>query len=98
VERGLTLFLTGDNNGDDPDNRMGKERSHDTGEFKENPWGTRAREYVATTIKLRDDHWESIEEHALVYMPLAAEQTGMDGSANMGIDSTSMRTQIQLDW
>lgn len=86
VERGLWLFQTGD----DALSRGAQDIIHDGTSpfsnghglgFTEHPWGTKAREFVTSTMKLKDSHWTEIADDIAIHKLL-----GRDGQ-NMEVDS-----------
>lgn len=106
VERGLSLFSTGEDSkadtgrpGDDDHGRPVGRGTRGHG-FTDNPWGKRAREVVQSTKRLKEHNWAQIKEYALVYVQgpdhdsdggLQEENIEADASA------VSMRANIDID-
>ncbi|KAH9956818.1 hypothetical protein BGW80DRAFT_1386030, partial [Lactifluus volemus] len=78
VERGLTLFTTGE---DVTAREREKRRARASGEhkkakvnprewsFSDNPWGKKARMWAGSTQRLDEDHWHKVVNDACAYIP-----------------------------
>ncbi|KAH9979278.1 hypothetical protein BGW80DRAFT_1276341 [Lactifluus volemus] len=69
VERGLTLFTTGED-------VTAREREHKKAKvnprewsFSDNPWGKKARMWAGSTQRLDEDHWHKVVNDACAYIP-----------------------------
>jgi hypothetical protein len=106
VERGLSLFMSGEDalsRGTDRDINGGTSPFHGLG-FTENPWGTKAREFVTSTKKLKDSHWGAItseisELNLLGHGPTMDSDEDDDGDeGNVGTRRVNPRARIDIDW
>ncbi|KAH9024687.1 hypothetical protein EDB85DRAFT_2292499 [Lactarius pseudohatsudake] len=101
VERGLCIFKTGED-------ALKLERDPETGRsmprnirgvgFTESLWGSKAREFVKTTTRLTDKHWDDVTEHAAIFMTGHALESDEESSINAETESLNPRAAINLDW
>jgi hypothetical protein len=96
VERGLTLFKSGDDalRADREAVRAGSRYTRGLG-FVDNPWGEKVCRLGRTTSRLDDTHWGMIKEHASAHLGAPGEETDERIS---GFDEVNMHAYIDLDW
>ncbi|KAI9432524.1 hypothetical protein H4582DRAFT_2061728 [Lactarius indigo] len=98
VERGLTLFETGEDILK-LDNNDGRGATHVRGyRFTDKVWGSRARAVVMSTQWLKDSNWVEIQDHASVYLQGTDhdEENGED-SGYVKARAMSLHAQIEID-
>ncbi|KAH9957044.1 hypothetical protein BGW80DRAFT_1384682, partial [Lactifluus volemus] len=76
VERGLTLFTTGEDVTAREKRRARVSGDHDKAKaksrewsFSDNPWGKKARMWAGSTQRLNEDHWRKVVDDACAYIP-----------------------------
>jgi len=108
LERGLWLFASGEDalTGGAQDingNTSPFSSGHSLG-FTENPWGTKAREFVSSTKKLKDPHWAEISDNIseLKLMGRDWQHMGVDSDEDDNGDANTRgvnpRARIDIDW
>ncbi|KAI9439683.1 hypothetical protein H4582DRAFT_2056409 [Lactarius indigo] len=98
VERGLTLFETGEDILK-LDNNDGRGATHVRGYgFTDKVWGSRAHAVVMSTQRLKDSNWAEIQDHASVYLQGTDhdEENGED-SGYVKAGAMSLHAQIEID-
>ena len=104
MERSLTFFKTGKD-------VLKLEHDPETGQlmprairglgFTENLWGNKAREFVKTTMRLTDKHWEDITENTASFMSTVILDSDDESNGNNNGDaemvSPNPRSIIDLD-
>jgi hypothetical protein len=107
VERGLTLFTTGE---DVTACEREKRRARASGEhkkakvnprewsFSDNPWGKKARMWARSTQRLDEDHWHKVVNNACAYIP-EGEQIAEGDCAEGGDEyKVDLRSCVALNW
>ncbi|KAH8979761.1 hypothetical protein EDB92DRAFT_2118630 [Lactarius akahatsu] len=103
VERGLTFFKTGED-------ILKPERDPETGRpmsrqgrglgFSDSLWGNKAREFVKTTTRLTEKHWEEIIDHTAIFMntyTIDSDDEGNTNNTDAETDIPNPRALIDLD-
>ena len=104
MEHSLTFFKTGKDVlklERDPETRQLMLRTIRSLGFTENLWGNKAREFVKTTMRLTDKHWEDITKNTASFMStvilnLDNESNG-NNNGNTEMVSPNPRSIIDLD-
>ena len=104
MECGLSFFKNGNDS-------LKLERDPETGRsfprnvrgvgFTENLWGGKARNFVKTTMRLTDDHWAKVIEHATSFMTTSTVDSDNEHNSNEIDPDTGLsnpRATIDLDW
>jgi hypothetical protein len=105
VERGLTLFTTGEDVTAREKRRARASGDHDKAKaksrewsFSDNPWGKKARMWAGSTQRLNEDHWRKVVDNACAYIPEGekiAEGDCAEGEDEYEVD---LRSCIALNW
>jgi hypothetical protein len=105
VERGLTFFKTREDVLKlDRDPETGKQIPHTICSvgFTKTLWGNKAREFVKTTTRLTDKHWEEIVENAASFMNTTIldldNKSNSNNNGNAETVSPNPQSIIDLDW
>ncbi|KAH9070765.1 hypothetical protein EDB83DRAFT_2314002 [Lactarius deliciosus] len=101
VERGLYFFKTGEDAlklERDPATGRSMPRNIRAVGFTESLWGSKAREFVKTTTRLTDKHWDDVTEHAATFMTSHALESDEESGTNAETESLNPRAAIDLDW
>ncbi|KAH9022142.1 hypothetical protein EDB84DRAFT_1441288 [Lactarius hengduanensis] len=103
VERGLTFFKTGEDMPRperDPETGRPMPRHNRGLGFSDSLWGNKAREFVKTTTRLTEKHWEEIIDHTAIFMntyTIDSDDEGNTNNTDAETDIPNSRALIDLD-
>ncbi|KAI9434180.1 hypothetical protein H4582DRAFT_809927 [Lactarius indigo] len=101
VERGLTFFKTGEDifkSERDPETGRAAPRHGRGLGFSDSLWGSKAREFVKTTTRLTERHWEEVIDHTTIFMNTHTIESDDEGNTtDVETDIPNPRALIDLD-